>query len=213
MVWLTRVCQVPWRFGRSPKDWQIDCPHTQNERSEWTNYHSISLLSLQEECMPRCHQKNWTKADDTHPNTVFVPAIAIQNKFPLSRKVSRNPGSMPKTCCCDRKAWATCAQSFTLWQQATIEFTWRDHSHVACLCYIYLVVLGAHSVCGEPCIQRIAHREVATIHMFCQPQESIRPGLCEKLWRVLREYGAAGCLLLDIKSLYSCSEVCVRVGS
>jgi len=30
--------------------------------------------------------------------------------------------------CCDRKAWAECAQSFTLWQQATIEITCHDHS-------------------------------------------------------------------------------------
>jgi len=29
---------------------------------------------------------------------------------------------------CDRKAWAACAQSFALWQQATIEFTQWDHS-------------------------------------------------------------------------------------
>ena len=30
--------------------------------------------------------------------------------------------------CCDRKSRVTCAQSFTLWQQATIEFTCPDHS-------------------------------------------------------------------------------------
>jgi len=30
--------------------------------------------------------------------------------------------------CCDRKAGAASAQSFTLWQQATIEFTCHDHS-------------------------------------------------------------------------------------
>jgi len=28
VVWLTRVCQVAWRFGRAPKDWQIDHTHT-----------------------------------------------------------------------------------------------------------------------------------------------------------------------------------------
>ena len=30
--------------------------------------------------------------------------------------------------CCDRKSRAACAQSFALWQQATIEFTCHDHS-------------------------------------------------------------------------------------
>jgi len=29
--------------------------------------------------------------------------------------------------CCGRKARAASAQSFALWQQATIEFTRRDH--------------------------------------------------------------------------------------
>ena len=78
-------------------------------------------------------------------------------------------------CCCDRKSRAACAQSFALWQQATIEITQRDHSlrmlvvafnrsHVNisrdytprplnyCLFvpHIYGVVLRAHSVRGEP---------------------------------------------------------------
>jgi len=34
--------------------------------------------------------------------------------------------------CCDRKARAACAQSFTLWQQTIIEITRRDHSIIAC---------------------------------------------------------------------------------
>jgi len=39
--------------------------------------------------------------------------------------------------CCDWKAQVACAQSFTLWQQATIEITQRDHSIIACLQHIY----------------------------------------------------------------------------
>jgi len=31
------VCQVAWRFGRAPKDWQIDHLHTQKGRQEWMN--------------------------------------------------------------------------------------------------------------------------------------------------------------------------------
>jgi len=30
------------------------------------------------------------------------------------------------------KARAACAQSFALWEQATIEFTYHDHSIIAC---------------------------------------------------------------------------------
>jgi len=33
----------------------------------------------------------------TIPIAVFVVAVALQNKFPLSSKFSINPGSMPKT--------------------------------------------------------------------------------------------------------------------
>jgi len=39
--------------------------------------------------------------------------------------------------CCDRKVRAACAQSFTLWQQATIEIIRRDHSIIACSFHIY----------------------------------------------------------------------------
>jgi len=40
--------------------------------------------------------------------------------------------------CCDRKTRAACAQDFALWQQATIEFTWHDHSIIACSRHIYV---------------------------------------------------------------------------
>ena len=40
--------------------------------------------------------------------------------------------------CCDRKSRAACAQSFALWQQATIEFTCHDHSIIACSPHVYV---------------------------------------------------------------------------
>ena len=59
---------------------------------------------------------------------------------------------------------AACAQSFAPWQQATIEFTRRDHSIIACSRHVYMgVVLHAHSVRGEPRIQRNASGEIATL--------------------------------------------------
>jgi len=71
---------------------------------------------------------------------------------------------------CNRKARAACAQSFTLWQQATIEITRRrDHSIVACSRQVYMgVVLRAHPVRGESHIQRNVNQEVAM-----SPQKSI----------------------------------------
>jgi len=46
--------------------------------------------------------------------------------------------------CCDQKSWAACAQSFALWQQATIEITRRDHSIIACSRHIYIVFFFTH---------------------------------------------------------------------
>ena len=47
--------------------------------------------------------------------------------------------------CCDRKFRVACAQSFALWQQATIEFTSYDHSVVACSRHIYVWWWITHS--------------------------------------------------------------------
>ena len=67
------------------------------------------------------------------------------------------------TYCCDRKSLAAYAQSFALWQQATVEFTCHDHSIIACSRHLmYGVVLHAHSVRGESHIQRNTTGEVAT---------------------------------------------------
>jgi len=57
--------------------------------------------------------------------------------------------------CCDRKAQAASAQSFTLWQQAIIEITRRAHSVIAYSRHIYMGdILRAHPVRGESHIQR-----------------------------------------------------------
>ena len=49
--------------------------------------------------------------------------------------------------CCDRKARAAYAQSFALWQQATIEFTCHDHSSRTLLLrsVVHIVSIGRAS--------------------------------------------------------------------
>jgi len=65
--------------------------------------------------------------------------------------------------CCDRKSRAACAQSFALWQQATIEIMFAISITTACSCYIYYgVILHAHPVRGESHNQRNTTGEVAT---------------------------------------------------
>jgi len=66
---------------------------------------------------------------------------------------------------CDRKSRAAYAQSFALWQQATIEFTYHDHSIISCSRHIYNdVILYTHPDRGESHNQRNATREVPTLH-------------------------------------------------
>jgi len=68
--------------------------------------------------------------------------------------------------CYDRKAQVASVQSFTLWQQATIEITCHDHSSIACLRHIYTgAILHAHPICGGSHIQHNANWEVATVDM------------------------------------------------
>jgi len=47
------------------------------------------------------------------------------------------------------KTQSAYAQSFTLWQQATIEFTCHDHSIIACSCHVHSAFLRGHLVRGE----------------------------------------------------------------
>jgi len=65
--------------------------------------------------------------------------------------------------CCDRISRAACAQSFALWQQATIEIMLAISLTIACSRYTYNgVILHAHPVRGESHNQRNATGEVAT---------------------------------------------------
>ena len=49
ILWLARVCQVAWKFGKTPRDWQtgVIIPiFKKRDRKQCTNYRGISLLSL-----------------------------------------------------------------------------------------------------------------------------------------------------------------------
>jgi len=66
--------------------------------------------------------------------------------------------------CRNRKSRAACAQSFALWQQATIEIMLGISLTMACSRYIYygVIVLHAHPVRGESHNQPITTEDVAT---------------------------------------------------
>ena len=98
------------------------------------------------------------------------------------------------SCCYDRTTRAASAQSFTLWQQATIEITRRDHSIIACLRHIYKgIILRAHPVRGESHIQRNANWEVATLSLTSSHSEyRTRSILVKRAWTSSRQKNKNG---------------------
>ena len=56
---LTRVCQVAWKLGIPPKDWQagVIVPIYKGDRKECTNYREIPLLSLPGKVYDKCLER------------------------------------------------------------------------------------------------------------------------------------------------------------
>ena len=57
ILWLTRVCQVAWKFGKTPRDWLtgvIISIFKKGDRKQCTNYREISLLSLPGKVYAKC---------------------------------------------------------------------------------------------------------------------------------------------------------------
>ena len=128
-------------------------------------YGCCSSLTSRSWWITHSTQRQWTGCNN-------IPSF-LQRTAPISRSLCEGC-----TChdfhilvtvpfCCDRKARAACAQSFVLWQQATIEITCHDHTITACSCHIYVsVVLRAHPGHGEPHVQCNGNGEVATGSTF-----------------------------------------------
>jgi len=58
-----------------------------------------------------------------------------------------------------------CAQSFTLWQQATIEIMRRNHTIIACSHHVYILLFFTHiPFVVNRAFQRYATGEVATTY-------------------------------------------------
>ena len=60
ILWLTRVCQVAWKLGKTPRDWQtgVIIPiFKKGDRKQCTNYRGISLLSLPGKVYAKCLER------------------------------------------------------------------------------------------------------------------------------------------------------------
>ena len=57
ILWLTRVSQVAWKYGKAPRDWQtgvIILIFKKRDRKQCTNYRGISQLSLPGKVYAKC---------------------------------------------------------------------------------------------------------------------------------------------------------------
>ena len=62
ILWLTRVCQVAWKFGKTPRHWQpgaIISIFKKRDRKQCTNYRGISLLSLPGKVFAKCLERKF----------------------------------------------------------------------------------------------------------------------------------------------------------
>ena len=60
ILWLTQVCQVAWKFGKSCRDWQtgVIIPiFKKGDRKQCTNCRGISLLSLSGKVYAKCLER------------------------------------------------------------------------------------------------------------------------------------------------------------
>ena len=60
ILWLTRVCQVAWKLGKTPRNWQTDVIipiFKKGDRKQCTNYRGISLLSLPGKVYAKCLER------------------------------------------------------------------------------------------------------------------------------------------------------------
>ena len=82
--------------------------------------------------------------------------------------------------CCDQKSRVACAQSFALWQQATVEITRQDHSIIACSRHIYVFLFFAHiQFVVNHTINATHRRGCNNIPSFLQRTTRIARSLCE----------------------------------
>ena len=58
--WLTRVCQVAWKLGKTPNDWKTNVIipiYKKNDCKKCTNYRETSLLSLPGKMYAKCLER------------------------------------------------------------------------------------------------------------------------------------------------------------
>ena len=68
ILWLTQVCQVAWKFDKTPIDWQkgVIIPiFKKGDCKQCTNYRGISLLSLPGKVYAKCLESKCRKIEES----------------------------------------------------------------------------------------------------------------------------------------------------
>ena len=101
ILWLKQLCQVAWKYGQTPRDWQagvIFPIFKKGDRKQYIYYREISLLSFPEKvytkCLKKCRKIVESKLETA--SAVFVRVAEPRTRSSLWSKSSRNLGSMTK---------------------------------------------------------------------------------------------------------------------
>ena len=104
IIWLTRMCQLAFKLGKTPKDWQtgVIIPfYKRVDHKQCTNYRGISLLSLPgklyAKCLERRHRQIVEPALEDGQYG-FRPGCSNTDQiFTMKQILLRSHGSMPRT--------------------------------------------------------------------------------------------------------------------
>ena len=102
ILWLTRVCQVAWKLGKTPRDWQtgvIISIFKKGDRKQRTNYKGISLLNLPGKVNAKCLERKFreiveSKLEDGRCG--FRPGRSTTDQIFTLKQIFEKSGSMAK---------------------------------------------------------------------------------------------------------------------
>ena len=100
ILWLMRVCQVAWKYGKAPRGWRIRVIipiFKKGDCKQCTNYRGISLLGLPGKVHAKCLERkcrNIVKSKLEDGQCGFRPGRSTRTKSWLWSKSSRNLQSM-----------------------------------------------------------------------------------------------------------------------
>ena len=105
ILWLTGVCQVAWKFGKTPRDWQtgVIIPiFKEGDRKQCKNYRGISLLSLPGKVYAkgferRCQEIVESKLEDGQSD--FCPCRSITDQIFTLKQILKNLGVWQRSFC------------------------------------------------------------------------------------------------------------------